>query len=801
MIINENILKEYLISIPSILNLKRLVNDHITQIEQIKYIQEKFHQKKLIIGQVIEIKKNYNQNGNNLAQISIGNQLLSVECHNYKMLEKKKIILLLNQKKTKQKKNQNYPNKTTSKETLNTEILPAQELKLNNYYSSQQEKENLLFLDDEAPIGKCALTYLKLKGFYIELSLTPNRTDLLSHIGFAQDLKAILNNKKNQVNFIPPSKHTFKESNITNTFRAQITSHDCFEYHVSYINNIQIHPSPLWLQNLLITSNIAPMNNVIDVINLVMIEYGIPLNVFDASFLPSQKIKVRNAHYNEKVKISETEEYTLNNNDLVICHDSNIISIAGVINHNKYEINNQTNKIIITAAYFNPQNILITSKKLGINNEKTLRFSRGINQELIQASLEKAIFLLQKLTNCIVCKNIFSIRKKIRQNPEILLPLKLIRNKTGINWTIKKVLNILHRLDYKIQNTPNNILKIVAPSRRYDINIAEDVISDLVRMHGYSKIISQNFYIQESGLRNHQQQSLYKLRHILSYLGFYEIKTYSLTDKKTFNLFSVDDNYLQVIKPISKTKIILRQTLSGGLIEVLSFNQKNDNLDNAFFEIGKVYYKNKETLHLSLGLSGTFITSHWIRKGIESSFFILKGVLETITSYLNIQINLSQTSQYLNLHPGIQADIIFKNKPIGFIGEVHPALYNIYNIKKSFICEINLETIIFEQQKDFSFQKIHKFPSITRDLSFFVNRKYTFKEILETLTCKKRKIMVKCELIDLYYPNQKILPNEHSLSFRFIFNDIDHNLTKSYIDNIMEEIENQIKQKFQAKIR
>ncbi|MDV3141721.1 MAG: phenylalanine--tRNA ligase subunit beta, partial [Candidatus Phytoplasma australasiaticum] len=720
----------------------------------------------------------------------------------------KKIIILIehNSPNFNITNNKNPFTNISDDEVFNKILISHRELKLSEKYLIESEKGEILYLDDQAPIGQCALTYLNLKGSTITLALTPNRADLLSHIGFAKDLQSILESSITELNNYPKNHNNPRESDKLNPFSINIKSKNCYEYNIRYITNLTIKTSPLWLRNLLITNQIEPVNNVIDVINLIIIEYGIPLNVLDADQFNNQQIEIRNAKQNEKIINSKETYFLRDQQDIVITNNNDIISLADILNNSNYEITNKTKKIIITSSYWNIESISEISKHHQINNQKTLRLTKGIDQSLIETALEKATFLIQQLTDGIVHKNIMSQKIQKYHNPEIKITLNEINKKVGLKLSSKKIINNLKRLNYKIKfiSKPQNYFIAQAPERRYDITTPEDIISDLVRLTGYNNK-QINTLIDNFKERNSEQKYIIKLKKLLANLGFYEIKTYKLVNEKLFNLFYHDQNYLSVIKPITEERKILRQSLSGSMLEVLEFNQKNKNTDNAFFEISNVFYENKEVLHLSLGISGYLIKNHWLKKNIESSFFILKGILEKIANFLNINMSFCPTQKYFNLHPGAQSNIKINRKNIGFIGEMHPKLNNIYHLNKSFIAEINLDMILKKSLKqDIIIKKINKLPYITRDLSFWINKKIHFQQIFESLKQNFQKILIKCELLDIYTPdsnNKNKYQKYYSLSFRLTFENINNNLNKNKVEQIINQIENNLKIKFQAQIR
>ncbi|KXT29242.1 phenylalanine--tRNA ligase, beta subunit [Candidatus Phytoplasma oryzae] len=800
MIINENILKQYISPLNyEIDKLKLLINNHM--IEASSYCYFLNDNRQFIIGQIKKFYKINEFNNNYLVEVDIG-EIIHIISLSPDLEVDKKVIIILKETYNFQNKKKNVEEKYLNNINSDAIFCSAKELNLNPEFLTDNEQKDILFLEDEASIGECALKYLGIKGFFLDLTLTPDRNDLLSYVGFAKDLKSIL--QDNQIKLKKEISLTINEEKKINPLEIKILTSSCFEYNIRYINNIKIDISPLWLRNKLFLHNIIPINNVIDVMNLILLEYGIPLNVFNATLLNDNLIQIRNAYEDEFFMLSNGQKHYFKSDDLVIENDNKIISIAGIKTNDLFEINQQTNQIILCSFYFKPESILKINKKLRIKNENFLRLSRGIDQNLLKKALDKAVFILQKITNCSVLQKMISLQHSKYSNTKILISLKFIYLKTGINFSFKQVYDFLTSLNYEIEIVSFQILKVKAPSHRYYIKIAEDVISDLIRMHGYNQILSYNLAVlkvEQYNIRDIKEKNIYHLRHLLSNLGLNETITYSLINDELFFLFSNSQKYLSIFKPLSYDKTILRQNLSCSLLEVLSYNQKNQNFDNSFFEIGNVYMPEQEELHLAIVLSGTFFNTGWLKKDIKSSFFLLKGILDVIQSFLDITFNLVSTDSYKNLFPSKQADIFFKEKKIGFIGQIHPLLEKKYYVKKSFVMEINLQNLLLKKKKRVLLHEISKFPSITRDFSFFVNKKYSFEQLNQTLKEEISSFFVKCELLDFFEKKNDISVNEYSLTFRLTFNSSIQNLNKEQVNDFMLKIESKMKKKYKIIIR
>jgi phenylalanyl-tRNA synthetase beta chain len=793
MIIHEKILKKYLsLNDYSLKELQFLINNHITEIDKCEILEPNDF---LIIGKIIEFKKVPNSEKLHVVTVDIKDNHLTIICGASNLEKDKKVVVALIGAYLKSIK-LHIEEKDIFGHKSSGMICSAQELGLDPNILSEEEKKGILILENDAPVGENALEYLNLKGFLFKLNITSDRGDLLSYIGFAEDLKSL--NSINRLDYpISLTKKTKKEEN---PFQIQIINKNCWEYNLLYIKNIKVKKSPLWLRSLLLNHNIIPVNNIVDITNLVLLEYGIPLDVFDVSNFKEKKIEIRNSSEKEFIQIDSEKKIFLSKEDVVVASGQNILSILGIVNSYSNNINKDTNEIIITTSYLAPSYILKNSKKINLENEKKIRWTRGIDSSLVKEALNRFDFLLKPLNEECQISNILSQKIKNNKKPEILLSLKFVEEKIGSFFSSEEIENCLKKLDYEVEILKNDIFKLKPPFRRHDVVIPEDVCSDIIRIYGINKLKLPSLKKNKISLRNKKQETLYKLKDLLTNLGLYEIITYSLVNLKNLKLFSDQQDYIQVAKPISHENTILRQHLSGSMIEVLSYNQKHNNYDNLFFETAKVYNNQEEKLHLSIGLSGNLNSLGWIKPNIVSSFFVLKGILDKISLLLGIKFDLQQTTLYSIFHPGKQANILYKNKKIGFIGEIHPSVQKLYNLKESFLLEIALENEFLENSKNIVFNEISKLPSIIRDLSFFISKKYSFEEIFKTLKQEISDILIKCELLDLY-EDHRLNTEEYSLSFRFTFNDKNKSLSKGVVNEIMKKIEDKMQEIYGIKLR
>ncbi|CAM11865.1 Phenylalanyl-tRNA synthetase beta-chain [Candidatus Phytoplasma australiense] len=805
----EPILKKHFSNLPKTNKLFDLINNYINEVETLRPISQNTN---LVVGKILEYQKITGSQKLNLVTVDIGTRILKIVCGATNLDNNGKVIVAL-EGSFLEGFQTTLKNKKIYGVFSEGMLCALEELGIDSSILTSEEKTGIYFFQDtqdEIKLGSNALIPLGLAGFFLELGVTPNRADLLSYFGFAKDLAAVLKSISFSDNTFTDdcgdfSKDNQSLENVENFFatkktsplKVNLESNACLEYHACILENITIKPSPLWLRNTLLHSDIKPINNVVDVTNLIMLEYGIPLHAFDSSNI--KEIKVRQALPQEKITTLNENAFELDSRDLVITDGTTPIALAGIIGLLESGIKNDPKNIILECAYFKPESISQTSQKLKIKTMSSLRFERGVNPELIPLALKKACELLIKLADATITYQPINKKSEVIKPKVIDLNLDDVKKKTGITFLLSQTKNWLLNLGYQILNVDGNNLKVIPPFRRYDIKIKENVIADLVRLYGCKNLLVNKKNQNKQIKMTLKQKNLRELKKILVNLGFYETVTYSLISQEMFECFNYQKEIIQILNPLSQDKVILRQSLLSGLIEVMSYQHKRKNFDNAFFEISKVYHPEKEKLSLGLILSGKILTGGWQKQDITSSFFVLKGVVEKISSFLGVDLTYQKSSSNLNLHPGIQAGILYQNEIIGKIGKIHPNLNEKHHLKDSFVCEILLSDQLLNKNYKIVYHPISKFPVVTRDLSFLIASQYAFLDVQKTIQKHSFLDLIDCQLFDVYQiDNDK---KELSLAFRLSFSSPFNNLEKEIIDQRMNIIVDNLIQNYQIKIR
>ena len=671
-------------------------------------------------------------------------------------------------------------------------ICSLKELGFEDKYIPEAFKEGIYYFDQPQEIGKPALEVLSLHGFVMELALTPNRGDLLSHLGFAYDL-ASMSGKKVKL----PSP-LVDESTYKNPVEVQIETGGCGRYYARHLSNIQIKESPWWLKSALIASDIKPINNVVDISNYVLLEYGTPLHMFDASKVKTNKIVVRDAYSKEKVVTLDDESRTLESSDLVITNGKEVIAVAGVMGLSNTMIDENTQEVIIEAAYFDPKRIQKTSKRLGLRSDSSLRFERGIDDERVLLGLERATELLILLADAKVSQGISKAIRYEVKNPTITISKDYINHALGTEIKEAELKAYLNALNYEVKNLDHHY-NITAPSYRKDILIDADILEEIARIHGLNLIPLHAVDKPLLGKLSFKQKRMRALRHALADLGLNEIISYSLIQTDEVKRYHDLGDPVSVLMPLSEDMKTLRQSLIHGLLETIKYNQSRQIESVSIFEVGHVFAQGKEITHLGIALSGPWHEMSWKKEVIMPDFYVMKGIVDRLFQTIGISFSYQPSSEVSSYHPYRQAHILYNNQVIGKIAELHPQEVKRLLIKPTVVFELSLEKLM-DEKKELIYQAISKYPSISRDLAIVVGEEVSAGELIEMIKQTAKKQLIHLDVFDVYQGSH-IETGKKSIAFSLVFNDTEKTLGSEDMDALMKKITNRLAFTYQATIR
>jgi phenylalanyl-tRNA synthetase beta chain len=683
-------------------------------------------------------------------------------------------------------------------------ICSLKELGVQNKYVPEAYQSGIYVLDEQAPIGKDAIEFLGLDDTILELGLTPNRSDCLSLLGVAYEVAAILNQEVR----LPIA---FDQAiQVDPDFTVNIESENCDLYYAKKIRNVKIEESPLWLQRALMASNIRPINNVVDITNYVMLELGQPLHAFDYNKLNSQTILVRNADQGEKIITLDDQERELIPTDLVITDGKRPIAIAGVMGGQNTEIDTHTTDVLLESAVFAPLAVRKTYTRLNLRSESSLRYEKQVDHGRTLLALNRASQLMEEICGGKTDGTLSVCDQTVIKENKITITISKINRVLGLSLTTDVVSAIFKRLNFNVKVNDGSF-EVTVPSRRQDITIEEDLIEEVIRLYGYENLGKTLPMTQNIGQLTPIQQKNRRIKRLLQGAGLTEVLTYSLTSEKALNRFKWNQNETLnpiVLKmPLSEDKKYLRHSLIHHLLEVIKYNNARqiDNLQ--IFEISKSYEmvddSPKESLLLAGALTGIVNESKWQGKVEMVDFFYAKGIVESIFDLLNIDsIQFVQANEALgtDYHQGRTAYLMFNNEIIGLIGQVHPAVLEEYDLKPTFVFEINLDRVYQTNRKAIRYQTISRYPQMTRDIALVVNKEIVADHLIQDIRQKGGELLKTVELFDVY-EGEHVEEGHKSLAFSLVFERVDRTLTEEEVTKAYQSIIQSLESNFGASLR
>lgn len=650
------------------------------------------------------------------------------------------------------------------------------------------ETDGIYAFEKAVKPGSDYIKELGLDGFFMDISVTPNRGDLLSYYGFAREVAAC-NNKVFKEEFF-----NYNMGGVSNNYSVSIDTDKCNYYSLSYLKNVVVKKSPIWLKFFLARNGIAPQNNVVDITNYIMLKYGTPVHVYDADKLSNDfKIEVAEAKKGERVKTLQGKDYTLSGGECVIKDSKQIIALAGIIGLENSKTTIDTKNIVFESATFNSSCIQETSKNLKIETDASARFQRGVSIKMQELAQNEAMYLFTELAGATISKKI--IKKTNKKDPKIQIKIELkdINNLLGTLIKLDEVSKIFENLGFNYSLDGEKYL-VDVPSYRFDLSIKEDLIEEVARIYGYNNLKGEGaiFDVLDQNTKYLDFES--KVKNYLVNKSFYEVITYSLVDEKIKNEHFQGDSIYKLISPITSDHMYLRSKVYPSLLNtyLYNLNRKNENIN--LFEISNVYKKGKSKRVLSCLLSSSpNLQSHLKRSENNTTFYTLKGILDSLLDKFNLKADYLKT-EFTNMHLGMQAEVKIENTSIGNIFKVKPSddFSNIY------IFEIDLEKIYSKLKfEKTTFNEFSKYPDVNRDMAFVISKDVNYLDIENLIKNISGNDLIKLELFDLYNIDDK----NYSLAYHLVFNNLDKTLKSEYVQGLINNITKTLEEKIGAKLR
>jgi phenylalanyl-tRNA synthetase beta chain len=665
--------------------------------------------------------------------------------------------------------------------------------------------EGIMVLPGDAPVGFSLADYLG--DVILNLAVTPNRPDCLSVIGVAREVAALTGQSLHLAKVIYDEGASLIEPQVS----VEIVAPDlCPRYSASLVSGIKIAESPKWMQQRLLACGMRPINNIVDITNYVMLEYGQPLHAFDYHQVRGRKIIVRRASDGETMVTLDGVERTLSRDTLVIADTGRAVAIAGVMGGADSEVTGQTASILLESANFNPASIHYTSRKLWLISEASMRFERGIRPEVTLPALRRATQLMLQLAGGEAARGFVDAYPGRQDRQPILLPVDEVKRILGVEFSLNEIVRALTSLgfDCKVDDSAPGVWAI-APYWRSDISLKVDLVEELARIIGYDRIpttmLSRPLPCQEL---NPALTLKHKIRDSLAGYGFQEVVTYSLNSLEALaNLAAlphpVEPLPIRITNPMTADQEYLRPNLRANLLAALSGNQRHEEGGIRLFELGRVYLSRGRDLpdepEVVCGvLSGPRFEKSWHSESQQLDFYDAKGIVEGLLKKLGVAARFEKC-QDEGLHPNRQVAISIKGRRVGIAGELHPKVsqaFKLYTLTCLF--EISLATLLPLVAEHRMFQPIPRFPAVVRDIALVVDTAVTHQQVVDII--RGFPLVSEVKIFDVYSGVQ--LPvGKKSLAYRITFQSLERTLTDEEANRVQQQVLSRLSRHLGATLR
>ncbi|MGL5122945.1 MAG: phenylalanine--tRNA ligase subunit beta [Fusobacteriaceae bacterium] len=664
------------------------------------------------------------------------------------------------------------------------------------------EGDGIIILPKTEEIGKEYREYLGLNDVVFKLEITPNRPDCLSHIGIAREISAYYKRK------IKYPIISIKEvvEHIGNNLTVKLEDKlRCKDYVARYIKNVSVKESPDWLKKRILSMGLKPINNIVDISNFIMFEYNQPIHIFDADKIYNATLIIREAKKGEKIVTLDGVERELDG-ELVVADSQKPLAIAGILGDKDSGVDENTKNILIEVAYYTPENIRKTSKKLGISTEASYRFERGLDRGNLITVVDRASHLINEAAGGQILKGI--INESVEKVAKVEIPLNIDKlNKfIGKEITFEEVGFILTNLNLEIKIINKKDILVIPPTYRKDLTRTEDLYEEVIRMHGFENI-EDKMPIENiaPGKKDKVVELVDNVKNTLKNCGLQEVINYSFISQKAIEIMGIKEKTIEILNPINDDFKIMRPTLIYSLLSNIrdNFNRNQDSLK--FYEVSKVFFPAeslaKEEYRIGIAISGKNSRGLWDIKPESYDFYSLKGYVEKLFEKLGINKYQINKSENQNFHPGRSGDIYIGKEYIGTFGEIHPNLSEKMEIKKDrvYIAEFNLALMEKYMKPKIKYEKIVKYPEVTRDLAIILDDSVLVGNMINEI----KKVSPLVENVDIFdiYKSETIQSGKKSVAISFVLRNKLGTLEEKEIQEVTNKILNLLDKTYGGQIR
>ena len=669
------------------------------------------------------------------------------------------------------------------------------------------DKDGIIILPEDAPIGVPFKDYLGINDTVFELEITPNRPDCLSHIGIARELSAYYGK---ELKYPETEIKSEIEEKTSDNVKVSIEDSNLSRRYVTRIlKNVTVKESPKWLKERIEAVGLRSINNIVDVSNFILMEMNHPNHVFDLDKIEGNEIKVKSAVKGDKLVTLDEQERELEDGDIVICDSKKILALGGVMGGLDSEVTDNTKNILLEVAQFNPQNVRKTSRRLTLSSDSSYRFERGIDVEDSIKVINRLANLIQEVAGGEILNGYVDVYPVPHENKVAELNFERLNRFVGKVIPREKVIEILRNLEIDVKDN-GDTLTLTAPSYRGDLELEQDYFEEVIRMYGFDNIenilprvdINKNSTLDTTKLTD-------KVKTICASVGLKEVINYSFIPKDALQKLKFtgvsEDKLIDISNPITEDFVTMRPTLLYSLIKNAKDNMNRNVSNIRFFEVSRTFEKAeelaKEDIKVGIILAGENDKTLWNPKPVHYDFYDLKGIVEEVFSKLKFQSFSIKRSVQTEFHPGRSADVFVGKEYIGSFGEIHPDVLENFGLNKKtvLVAEFNIELIKKYINKPFVYQGIVKYPAVPRDLALVMNENILVGDVLKTIEKIDKKVE-KVELFDIYQ-GIGVEPGKKSVAISILLRDDSKTLEEKEINDIIDKILAKMKKDYMAELR
>lgn len=642
----------------------------------------------------------------------------------------------------------------------------------------------ILILPDDTPIGKDIRDIFGMNETVVEFEITSNRPDCFSIIGLARETAATFDKKFT----IPEVKFAENNENIADTLSVEVLDKDkCKRYCARMVKNVKIGPSPAWMQERLRACGVRPINNIVDITNYVLLEYGQPMHAFDLRDLADNKIIVRRAENGEIIKTLDEQDRTLTSDDLVIADGKKAVAVAGVMGGFNSEVKDDTTTVVFESATFDGASVRLTAQRVGLRTEASSRYEKGLDYNNTVPAVERACQLVEELACGENIGGMIDVMGNVTDMKSLPFRPDKINAFLGTDISTEQMVKYFDALEIK---TDLDKMTVTPPSFRPDLEGEADIAEEVARFYGYDKIpVTLLSGEATCGKKTDRQQAQDKIMETLTAMGMYEIYTYTFTSPSIFDKLNIPSesalrNAVKISNPLGEDTSIMRTTTIASMLDILSRNYNYRNVSAKLFEIGKVFIPAEEgklpdePFKITLGMYGD-----------NADFFDLKGMCESLFGNLHVNgVKYEAVTDNPTFHPGRCAKISAGGKTLGIIGEIHPAVSRKYGIETPvYIAELDFENVFLNIKSELKFKELPKYPAVTRDIAMLVDKAVPVADIEAVIEKASGKMLETLTLFDVYEGAQ-IPDGKKSVAYSAVYRASDRSLTGEEVQTVFDKV-------------